>query len=194
MIADIRGTHGSGKTWLVQELLRRYGGPLLADLSQGGDEIPTIGHHLGPPLNGFVIGRYDLKLGACGGCDQIKSADEVCRRVRLLAPLDKPVVMEGILVAHTFQRYNDLAVEMWDLHKIPYTFFFMDTPLDVCIERVKYRRSLKGNSKPFNPANVIKDWYNIWETVRGKLVAAGRTVVVLNHKNPIPSLLWHLRQ
>jgi len=34
----------------------------------------------------------------------------------------------------------------------------MDTPLEVCIERVKARRAARGDDRPFNPANTVAKW------------------------------------
>ena len=39
-------------------------------------------------------------------------------------------------------------------HAMPHArFLFLDTPLEVCIERVKARRAAAGNAKEFNPQN-----------------------------------------
>lgn len=178
MIIDLRGTHGSGKSWVVHQLLERYGRESLVD-----GEV-TIGHLTFPPERSVaVVGTYG---NACGGCDGIKSADEVCRRVGLLATRYRNVLLEGILVSHTFKRYSALAHE---LQHFGYTFCFLNTPLKTCIARVQSRRLARGNEKPFDPKNVIGDWHNIWETVRPKMVAAGHRVEILDYKNPLPRIL-----
>lgn len=177
-VLDIRGTHGSGKSYLVHMLLSiRRNEPILED-----------GKHLGyylPGIDAAVLGKYGNK---CGGCDGIKNPDEVCRRVRMFARKYSVVILEGILVAHTFKRYNDLAQEIGD-----YRFLFLDTPLDACIERVKLRRAEVGNAKPFNPRNVQHDHKQIWTNCRAKLVDAGRRVVVLEHGDAWRQFAGNLR-
>jgi hypothetical protein len=183
-VLDIRGTHGSGKSWLVRQLLDRFHGQ---DLFEDGDGPPArpIGYLL-PDLGTAVLGRY---THACGGCDTIGRADEVCRRIRLLASAHRHVAFEGILVSHTFQRYNALALEM-EARWQPYYFCFLDTPLEVCIERVQARRKARGADGPFNPkAHVGKDWQAVWNRVRGQCLEAGRRVLVLPWQDPLPPVL-----
>lgn len=176
-ILDVRGTHGSGKSSIVHSLLKTYEHePILSD------EDKILGYYI-PELDCAIVGRYSNQ---CGGCDGIKSAKEVCDRVVEFSSKYKNVILEGILVSHTFSRYNELAVQLEDKN---YKFLFLDTPLETCIDRVKKRRELKGNTKELNPKNITKDWHNIWLKVRSKMVESGRTVVVLKHKNPLPKVL-----
>lgn len=163
-ILDIRGTHGSGKSWLVHKLLKSIPSQ---DYKENGI---TIGYQSGPIA---VVGKYDR---VCGGCDGIKTADEVVRRVKLFNRKGINVVLEGILVAHTFKRYAELANELGDYH-----FLFLDTPEDVCIQRVIDRRRKAGNTKPFNPANLKKDYEQIWVRTKAKCEEAGLNVHVLRY-------------
>jgi predicted kinase len=170
-VLDVRGTHGSGKSWLVHQLLESQTHKELRD----GKRI--LGYHL-PTLDVAVVGKYTT---ACGGCDGVGSADEVVRRVRTFANDYRHVVLEGILVAHTFQRYSDLAFEMSDYG---YTFFFLDTPLDVCIERVQSRRAAKGQKALESTHNIEHDHKQIWTNVRTKMKKAGHKVIELPYQNP----------
>lgn len=179
MIIDIRGTHGSGKSTLVRLLLRKYGGgvPILDDYT---------GEHLGyslPEINCGVIAKY-TQYG--GGCDGVKNADEIVRRVRLFAKQFSRVVLEGILVSHTYTRYANLAAEFAPGE---YRFLFLNTPLEKCIERVERRRLAKGNTKPLNPKNIKKDYRVVWENLRRRAIAAGLNVQEVNWKQPLPHLL-----
>lgn len=176
-ILDIRGTHGSGKSTIARTLVHEYDPSPILD-----EQKRHLGYHL-KKLGCAVLGKYD---NVCGGCDGIGSADEIVRRVRKFATEFRHVVFEGILVSHTFKRYNDLAIE---LAKHDYRFLFLNTPLRNCIARVMARRYKKGKKGPFDPKNVIKDHKNIWEIVRGKMVDAGRNVTVLNWEDPMPQVL-----
>lgn len=176
MIIDLRGTHGSGKSWIVHSLLASEG---------GGQSLTADGvclGHLLPSVDCAVLGRYAT---ACGGCDQIKTQGEVCRRVRLLSARYAHTLLEGILVSHTFARYDSLAKEMEALDR-PYTFAFLDTPLDVCIARVRARRIARGNLRPLDPRNIVKDWHRIWSRVRAQVRAAGHHVVEIPYLDPLP--------
>lgn len=172
-ILDVRGTHGSGKSWLLHQALKQYTNtPILTE------DREHLGYRL-HEINGIVVGKYAT---ACGGCDGVGSAVEVVRRVKLFVEQAKVVLLEGILVAHTFQRYSDLAKDL-EGQSCRYHFLFLDTPLEICIERVKSRRLAAGNSKPFNPRNVEHDYHAIWDRVRPKCLAAGHNVTVLPWQN-----------
>ena len=178
MILNIRGTHGSGKSWLVHQLLSKGNEPI----TNGYGSI--LGYEL-PWCGGSVVGKY---VTACGGCDGIKTADEVCSRVREFSKRFDHVVFEGILVSHTFKRYSALANELDN-----FWFLFLDTPLAMCISRVKARRKAKGNTKPFDPRNVVKDYHNVYGTVKQKCLDAQHNVEVLSWKDPLPRVLEMLQ-
>lgn len=180
-VFDVRGTHGSGKSWLVHQLLKMHRHD---DISQGGVQL---GYYL-PSLGLSVVGTYS---NTCGGCDGIKEVNEVVRRVRLFAQTSRHVLLEGILVAHTFKRYSDLATEM---SEYGYKFLFLNTPLNTCIARVVARRRRRGDQRPFNPNNLTRDWHCIWHRVRNKCLRAGHEVFVLQYTDPLPRLLELLRQ
>jgi hypothetical protein len=174
MILNIRGTHGSGKSWVVHQLLK-----------EPNEAIDDYGYYI-PKWDCGVVGRYNTP---CGGCDGIKSADEVVKRVRAFYGMFRHVVFEGILVSHTFKRYSDLADELPG-----FWFLFLDTPLATCISRVKARREEKGNDKLLDPTNVIKDWHTVWEKVQEKCRSYHHNVKILNWMDPMPQILQMLEQ
>lgn len=176
-VIDIRGTHGSGKSYIVHQLLGAFPGTPILD-----DDEQIIGYYL-EDIETAVVGKYTTD---CGGCDGIKTADEVVRRVKLFHGSEgvKNVVLEGILVSHTFARYSALAKGLED-----YRFLFLDTPMEVCIARVQSRRLARANRKPFNPRNLVKDWHCIWGKVRVKCQEAGHKVVVVSWQNPVDVVL-----
>lgn len=170
-VLDIRGTHGSGKSWIVHQLLEHHHvQPIL-------EENKQIGYSLSD-LDAAIVGRYK---NVCGGCDGVGSADEIVRRVRLFNSMYKCVIIEGILVSHTFRRYSSLAEEIGD-----YTFLFLNTPLRNCIARTRGRRRRAGNTKPLNPVNIVSNWYGVWQRVRTKCLEANHRVVILPWQDPMP--------
>lgn len=169
-IMDVRGTHGSGKSWVMKQLLaENTNGSIIRDGKH-------VGYHL-PDLDAAIVGRYDTD---CGGCDGIKTADEVVRRVRDFSSVYRHTLLEGILVAHTFSRYSALANELPN-----YRFFFLNTPLENCIARVRARRRRAGNVKELDPGNVVRDWHRIWGRLRLQCAEAGHSVTILDYRDPL---------
>lgn len=180
MILDIRGTHGSGKSWIVHQLLAAYGRVPVMDAGTG----QQLGYRLkGLPVG--VVGRYET---ACGGCDGIKDANEVVRRVRLFSGLYRLTILEGILVSHSYGRYRTLADELAGLGR-GYTFAFLDTPHAECVRRVQARRHAAGDTRPMKTHNLDKDYQAVWNSIRHKATADGYRVLILDHLDPMPPVL-----
>lgn len=203
-VIDLRGTHGSAKSTFMRSILKmERWEPIVGEgrASKGG---PLKERHLGfhcDKWDAAILGNYNLE-NTSGGCDNIQDPDEVCRRLRVFTSTYRLVFLEGVLVSHTFQRYNDLAVELEGGDDallgagpgLQYRFYFLDTPLDVCIERVRLRNaaSVSANVKPFRDINVRKDYHNIWNTVRAKCREAGRRVYEVDHRDPLRQILTDL--
>jgi hypothetical protein len=144
-IFDVRGTHGSGKTTVakafVQGAERVEGRPLTYD-----GKTTTLGYY-NDELNLFILGKYDT---ACGGCDGIKTQEEVKARINFWGT-DHNILLEGILVAHTYEPWTQFAMGR------DYQFIILNTPLEECIRRVDARRAAKGQGPLPNPKNIIRD-------------------------------------
>lgn len=197
MIIDIRGTHGSGKSTVMRTLLDNHkfsqlrGPAYIPDATNPRDwtdkqrkqyrEDDHLGYHF-PEWDAVLLGKYE---NICGGCDGIKTADEIKRRLYHFAGQHRHVLLEGILVAHTFQRYHDIAV---DLEEYGYSFCFLDTPLKTCVARVRKRRIQAGNTKELNPDNIKKDHARIWGRLRLQAQEAGLTCYELSHRDPMPQV------
>lgn len=180
MIIDIRGTNGSGKSWVVHHLLDTLPTVNILTPYHPRKKRETLGYIL-TDYDAAVVGQYKR---TCGGCDTIKTADKIEARIRVFARTYKKVILEGITVSHTFERYNNLALDLGD----DYYFLFLDTTLETCIERVKARRVDRDNEKTFDPRNVVSDYERVLVAKR-KLTEAGRKVIALNHLDPIPQVM-----
>jgi hypothetical protein len=174
LIIDLRATHGGGKSYIIHTLLERYGNKEIIEAGK------LIGHYM-PDLGAAVVGPYNR---VCGGADSVKSQEDIFRRVRMFKEQYRHVFLEGILVAHTFSSYDSLARELGN-----YTFCFLNTPLPNCIARVRARRVKKGNRKPLDPKNIIKDHHTVQVKLPGKFREAGHRVVILDWEDPIPQVL-----
>lgn len=140
MILNIRGTSGSGKSYLVRGLMEHFG-PASEITNEGGK---VVGYQLAQDIR--VVGRYET---ACGGCDTISkvydgqggnSMDQVERIVRQWAAAGH-VIFEGLIVTSVWGRWQRMAQEL------PVHFLFLNTPLEICYQRVLERsggRTPKG--------------------------------------------------
>jgi len=186
-VYDIRGTHGSGKSHIVHELLRRCGNdPIYA--TPGNPRSPIIGHAI-DKIRTVVIGPYTK---VCGGGDAVKNQEEVCSRVSRFVRdnIFQRVILEGSLVGHTYSRYAALADE---IGRDRYTFLFLTTPLEECIRRVEARRKARGNDKPLDPKNIIKDHACTQVKLYHKFTEAGyRTRQIPWEGDPVPYVLRQL--
>jgi adenylate kinase family enzyme len=154
MIINPRGTSGSGKTTIVRGLMDK------------ATNIRPIGGTVKKPyayeLSGFrrplfIIGGYE---NVCGGCDGIPTQDAICHRVRKCAA-EGDVIFEGLLISHLFGRYQALDRELTS-NGHHYIWAFLDTPLELCLERVIARREASGRARgPFNPKNTTQKWHDM---------------------------------
>jgi hypothetical protein len=133
VIINIRGTSGSGKTTVVRGIMAKGIAAPMGENSKKPDGYLVKLPFAPKPL--FVVGSYE---NTCGGCDAISTQDEICDRVRAYASLGH-VMMEGLLMSHSFARYAALDRE---LHAQGHhcIWGFLDTPLEVCLDRVRARR------------------------------------------------------
>ena len=173
MIINVRGTSGSGKTHTVRSFKDKYGPDLIVYDADGKVAAHVIMYKMVPV---FFIGKY---TNVCGGCDTIKTQDMVCNLVRHFS-LFGHVIFEGLLISHSFQRYYDLYTEMTGLG-VPFVFAMMDTPLEVCLDRVRSRRLAKGNEKELNTKNTEGTYYSTLSTAE-KFEEMGVTTRIINHK------------
>lgn len=150
-VIDIRGTHGSGKSFVPKQFILAHedvravlGRPMTYEGSEG-----VMGYYI-PKENLYILGKYH---NACGGCDGIKTQAEIKARVDAALADGMNVMLEGILVAHTFGPWSEFARGK-DWH-----FCILDTPLDMCISRVNDRRAVAGKGPLQDTKNIVRDWY-----------------------------------
>jgi hypothetical protein len=133
MIIQIRGTSGSGKSTVMQQVMKSLGkwNPVM----RKGRKQP-----LGYERPGMIVlGHYE---SPCGGCDTIGSAKTI---FELIQNLDYPIILcEGLLLSEDTKwssQLNDLRI------------VYLTTPLSQCLTWVDKRRKEAGNTKPLNPTN-----------------------------------------
>lgn len=157
-VVNLRGTSGSGKTTIVRNVLNK------GHWEKWAEDKKVLGYY-NNDLMWAVVGSYE---NICGGCDGIKTQDETETRIKTLLSCGYNVLFEGLLVSTITSRWEKFAKTV-DANVL---FYYIDTPIEECIERVKQRRIAAGNTKPFNIENTVNRVKAI-ETTKQKLTAAG---------------------
>lgn len=151
MIVKIAGNNGSGKSTLIRALMKIWDfEPVLIS-----PEKPKILEYIAKPKSGHfkkivVLGDY---RSACGGMDGV--SDQAIRVAMVKKWCDDRTALvfaEGVLFSST---YGELGV-LSEVSKVPWVYAFMDTPFELCVQRVMERRAVKGNVKEFNPEHRMR--------------------------------------
>jgi predicted kinase len=184
LVINIRGTHGSGKSTIVKAILDRYdcgSEPMKVE----GEKKPQ-GYQVSSKAFGklFIVGPYET---ACGGCDAIQPFDKIFPRVEEYAQQGH-VIFEGALVSTSGIGRIKRCVELYGNN---FVAAFMDTPLDVCLERIKKRREARGNTKPLNPKNTTNKWNCVQSSIK-KIEAVGARTAIIDYRNAVPQILGML--
>lgn len=167
-IVKVHGTSGSGKSTLAHNLLKDF--PREVERRKEGGGRPEVYRIEAPFGKLYLFGPYDT---VCGGCDALNSE----RQIELLRQYGKQghVLYESLLGSEYYGKLGLASQPFGNDH----IFAFLDTPIEVCIERVKARRLAAGNFKPLNETNTRERVKKI-EMLRKKLIGMGRRVETLH--------------
>lgn len=177
LIVNIRGTHGSGKSTVIRTMMSRYGAERLGKGKRPDGyriNLPDIKSPL------YVVGPYET---ACGGCDAIQPYALIWPRVEEYAALGH-VVFEGALVSSSYGNIGRAS----EAYGNRFVFAFMDTPLQVCLDRVASRRKARGDDRPLDPKNTTVKYNNVLRSIP-TIRAAGRRLVTIDHRFPVHNVL-----
>lgn len=167
MIIQIRGTSGSGKTWVMREVMNRlnYLKPVYVPTWAGKKRRQPLYYYSGTDRVA-VLGHYE---STCGGCDNVGSARHVFELIEKVRESEEAVggdcsiVCEGLLLSEDSKWSSQLV----DLHA-----FFLATPVEKCLEQIRMRRLEAGNSKPLKEDNT-RNRVAVIERARIKLIDSG---------------------
>jgi hypothetical protein len=185
-IVNIRGCNGSGKTTIVRRFLERLPTEKLGPLPNKpwGYKVDASSWGVARPI--LVVGSYE---NTCGGADGINTQEEIATRV--VAALEHGhVFVEGLLMSKS-SAGGHVAPILKDHGAV---FAFLNTPWEVCLERVLGRRAAAGNDKPFDPEKTMKTAYEQCHRSYELLEeAGGYDVRWLNWEDPISSVVSYLK-
>lgn len=184
-IVKIHGASGSGKTTAVRVLMEAASSMGIIHSTTGKVEaynlvLPGLDHHV------FVIGSYENN---CGGVDTIPDYRDVLALLDRYHLLGGHVVFEGLLQSTYYGAMGDHSRK----YGPEYVYAFLDTPKEVCVERVNSRRAANGTKTKFNPDNTRKKWDTI-ERLHARVEEMGHNVVTINHKAPILPQMMEILQ
>lgn len=176
-IVLIRGTSGSGKTYIAESVIAALGGVesaltiTLPDPKTGRHKIAA---YVWSGDRVCVLGRYEA---ACGGCDAISwkgAADDLERIAVSQVREGRRVLLEGLMVA-TWGQERLLRLAQYGLEVVHLT-----TPLEACLAAVNDRRRARAEAAgreytPVDPANTTAK-HRTLETTSRNNVAAGIVV------------------
>lgn len=176
LIINLRGNSGSGKTFTTRAFMERCKPLTTTGLSYtDGPFLDYRGQRWA------VLGRY---TNACGGCDTIKTQNEIVNRVQYWTRAGINVWLEGLIMSTiygTVGAYSEQFKSQW-------VFAYLQPPIEECIRRIKARRRAAGNTKPLNEDNTRRRVSTIARN-REIVLSYGRRVVDLNWEDPLPQLL-----
>tara|TARA_R110000822_G_scaffold3488_3_gene15282 strand:+ start:1770 stop:2348 length:579 start_codon:yes stop_codon:yes gene_type:complete len=180
VILRLSGTFGSGKTTAVRKFIEDYPSEtLMGGKKIMGYRIDLTSLDVEKPL--FIVGKYD---NVCGGTDSINTQLEVAERIIKAHALGH-VLYEGALVSASGLggKVTQITEETGCT-----VYAFLDTPQDKCIDRVINRRLTAGNTKEFDPKNLVAKFGGV-TACRQHVTEAGFRVVDVDHMNTHPPLV-----
>lgn len=199
MIIQIRGCNGSGKTHAVQGVMNEYGQgrrTLLPIVGWGADELHKFAERYDEVLGtAFEIGNTTIiALGEyrddkpSGGCDNIKTQDQVCNRLRLFRVTADVVLFEGVIHSTIYQRYADLYDELYE-RGASHVQAYLDTSYEQCKVNIEARRETSRVKRKAVNEDVLTAKYRSIARTRPKFEQAGYDVRTLHYEASVETLL-----
>lgn len=174
IIVNIRGTSGSGKSTIAFEFLKRFPNEPLTgkDGKIKGYRVNTA--EAGLKFDVFILGKYTT---VCGGLDACPTQAEAGDLAVKAYEQGGHVLAEGLLASAAGPKgaFTDAIYQTGAA-----IFGILDTPLQVCLDRVRARRLAKGNEKPFNEKNT-KDKHTQTMSTAKALHKLGYDVRAIDH-------------
>jgi len=185
-IVSLRGTSGSGKSTVAFTLLKNHPYEEIIGVDNKVKGCIIDASASGVKATITLIGPYKT---VCGGCDGVPTQQEAADRA-VHYHQKGHVLMEGLLASAAGPKGAVTAT----IHETgDAVFAIMDTPVDVCIERVKARRAARGDEREFNPKNTKDKWVQTMSTAKA-LHTLGYDVRAIDHNNAYEEVMNIFRE
>lgn len=195
-IVNLRGTSGAGKSTVVHTLLSMYQHQVVEHFGVRGNRPlvyelclcspkGTPSEHPRPHL--YVVGPYKTQ---CGGCDAITGYQDVLPPLLTKYARKGDILFEGLLISGGYGSVGRAMGRLMTTGGHSTVFALLDTPLELCLERVNARRRARGVEEPVNPKNTEQKYKAAHASQRN--IAAenyGHSCVMINHKRPVRDVL-----
>ena len=176
MIVNLRGPSGSGKSYVGHQLLEIFGGEELYELGWNKRSPRLVGYKL--PDNFYLLGSYRAKGG---GLDTLSPHD----RSALLPLIERYAAMghvffEALVISSTVPAYVEIAKRATQ----PFVFAFLDTPIDLCIQRI-YQRN---GGKPIKE-DAVRGHHKYMKRIEQRLREAGMFTMGIDHEDSVQQVV-----
>ncbi len=182
MILNVRGSSGSGKSYIAHELLRQYGDlarpfELQAQTKYNKNKAKAkIGGYV-LPGDLVIMGKY---TSTCGGVEGGRmTGGEALEFIDDARNFWSHVYFEGLFISLVMGRWIEYAKTF---PPGEYCTAFLDTPMDVCEARVMERN---GGKPITREATIVKNHNRIHNNIQPKFEAAGLDAPWIPHEDPV---------
>lgn len=177
MVVNIRGTGGSGKSTVVRRVMELYAAkipthvdgrkqPYFYTLYSEENEM-AMEERKGRTL--FVPGHYEIPTG---GCDTVKTVDEVYALLQGAVDEGADAIFEGIIVQDDVTRAVEFSKR---IGRENFLVIVLTTPLPDCLVAINERRAARGQMEPVDPKNTTSRANRVTR-IMARLRDAGVTV------------------
>jgi thymidylate kinase len=195
MIVKLAGPGGSGKTTLMRALMKHWtfqaNHGKVTDLGEFIREEAGLRDNAKPlfysatilgkqPLSEYfnsvvVLGSYE---SVCGGMDTITDNNTRMALVQRFCSAPSTLVLfEGLLTGTTYGALGAMS----ETSEVPWIYMFLDTPFEVCAERIRNRRKARGETKPYNPEKSLRGHVRSCQSVLRTVREKGHLWQLLDH-------------
>lgn len=170
-ILKIHGCSGAGKTTAVRQYMASLPGfrPIR-------NTVGKIEAYIDEGSKGIVLGSYE---NTCGGMDTVGSAAQVCALLDMYDGMGD-IIFEGLLQSTYYGAMGKHSQRFGDR----YIYAFLDTPIELCLERVIARRAASGRNNKFDP-QLTRDKHATIEHLKDKMLSGAigfkHRVAILKH-------------
>lgn len=177
-VVNLRGTHGAGKSTVIQRILREFPRKELI-----GEDGKLWGYLVTLPSREplAIVGPYRT---ACGGCDALQPYSRIWPLVDYAAKQAWHVLFEGALVSCSYGSIGTSSEGYGER----FIFATLDTPLETCIQRVNQRRAAKGKGPLEDTKNIEGKFKSVLSSHK-KAEELGRRVFTVRHSKPTLDVL-----